>query len=396
VLFRSPRPFIYQSPSALPAIPDGVEVLDAMGFDGDIWILGLLPESDEARLFRLGTGDWEETIGFAQRAGEMFHMVEIAGELSVVRLHPDGDSLWTMSERNGAVGFARRSISIEGEIEDVLSVGGRLVVVDRLGDALRVGVMMSGSAGGRGARTVIGFVPEGSRVLDFGGRIGAIWETEDGQLTARVVSLSGIGLFEGPLGAPPVISVSDLQVMVLVLVSGALSVLFFIWRPCEIKGAIDFPEGVALADPSRRVTAWCVDAGLSALLAAIIWRVSPGKVVLAQAVGPESIWPACTAIGFFILHSSIGEAFAGRSIGKALARCRVIDRHGRRPSFGRALLRSFIRGMCPTLGLSIILGGSTGEPWACGTFVVMPVGGDDRDDDAGTDEHESDSDHTAD
>jgi hypothetical protein len=328
----------------------------------------------ELRLWRLTPEGWEEGIGFSYREAERYHMVDTGGAVGVVRLRDESSSLWILESNEETIGFSQRRLGPGAGVRQATSVGGRIVLTTEMGEALGVHMVM----GRDGTRRMLCAIPSGAVVADIGGHVGGVWRDETGKLSARIVSLSGIQLFEGTLGPGAILRPGELQVLGLILASFLLTIVFFIWRPFESGiGVVDFPEGVALADPSRRLTAWVIDMSVSVLLAAAIWRVSPFEVALIEPASSAGVFPTLTAIGLFIAHTSIAESSTGRSLGKALTRCRVVDRKGGHPPLGRTVLRSFIRGMCPALGTSLLMGPALREPWACGTYVVMAREGED-------------------
>lgn len=366
---EGPRPYIYEDPAALSHIPQGLEVFDGLGHAGDPWVLARASGSTELRLWRLTPEGWDEGIGFAWREGERYRMVQAGDSIGVVRLRKGSSSLWIRESDENAIGFSQRPIGPGVDVAQASSVGGRLILAIEAGDTLSVHLILGGS---EARRVLLGSVPSDALVVDMGGHVGGLWRDEAGTLSGRVVSLSGIQLYDGTLGPGAILRPGELQVLGLILASFLLTILFFIWRPFESGvGVVAFPEGAALADPSRRLTAWVIDMTVSVLLASSIWRVSPFEVALIEPAMSAGVFPTLTAIGIFILHTSIAEASTGRSLGKALARCRVVDRTGGHPPFVRSLLRSFIRGMCPALGTSLLMGPALREPWACGTYVVM-------------------------
>ncbi len=375
---EGPLPFYFAAPTALPHVPAGLRVLDGAGIGQRAYILASA-QGGVVSVFVLGQSDWEfvrelpfgsPDTQIAERSS--LSMFAVGQELSIIR--DDGDVLERLTFDPLTDEIPTRGVlPASGKYSGVQAVGGRVLAIEELEASRRI-VMFTGGGGGGGATIELsGDVPAGSRVVDLGGNAGVIWQGEAGELYARVVSLSGIELFSGPLGRGAIIQPEELQVVGLVLGSGLLSIVFFVWRPLERASVVDFPSGFALADPSRRATAWGVDMAISVLLASLFWRTGPAGVALLAPVGDSGILPTLGAIAIFVLHTSIGDATRGRSLGKAFARVRVIDRTGGAPGFGRALLRNFIRGMCPTLGLAILMGPIVREPWACGTFVVMEI-----------------------
>ncbi|MEQ9616930.1 MAG: RDD family protein [Phycisphaerales bacterium] len=369
VRIEGPVPYDYTQPRALAHIPEGSVVIDATGYEGDAWLLARVSEARVA-LLRLDRGSWTSVASFEPADNERQWLRAIGGTLGIIRSSGAAHTFWTVDTATGEL--APSQTFTAPNATQFVGIGGRLVTLLEAGDAMDIAVLFEGRT-----PAPIATVPRHAKLFNAGGNAGAAWINDNGAIASTIVSLSGVELFSGTLNPRPIIRPQDFQVLGLVLVSALLTMVFFIWRPYEKSAVVKFPAGVAIADPSRRATAWGIDLVLSALASAGFWSVGLDQVLLLGPVGPLGVIPTVSAIALFVAHTTIGEATLGRSLGKALCRVRVIGPAGRPPSFGRSLLRNFIRGMCPTLGFALLMGPVVREPWACGTWVVMSVDGQD-------------------
>lgn len=190
-----------------------------------------------------------------------------------------------------------------------------------------------------------------------------VWrgEGDAARLHATVISaISGDVLFDDFARTNAVVSGREIQSLALLVGALMLTILVFVLRPEEaMGGAVVMPEGFALAAPMRRVVAVLLDLLPMLTLCAYAFGVSAGAMVEAAALSDESTTRAAAALGLgFLLtglHSTLGEWLFGRTIGKALVRCRTVTVRGERPRLWQAALRNFVKLLFPPFALFLFL-----------------------------------------
>jgi uncharacterized RDD family membrane protein YckC len=144
----------------------------------------------------------------------------------------------------------------------------------------------------------------------------------------RVVAVSvptGRVLRDGPGIGTPVVSARDLSVLAIMVVVAMAAILLSLLRT-DGTGQPVLPDGVRPAEGGRRAIAAGIDFAIGAVVSGWIHGVNPLSIV---GLGPSrlpggDILPLLTALGIAMVHCTILEWLAGRSIGKALTGCRVI------------------------------------------------------------------------
>lgn len=104
------------------------------------------------------------------------------------------------------------------------------------------------------------------------------------------------------------------------------------------------------ASPSRRLLAWAVDAGLVAVAAVAVPALllasngalrAAGSVAGALSSGLAVIVPSDAFVGVAaFVYATVAHALAGATLGKRLARLRVVGPDGRPPGLARSAARS--------------------------------------------------------
>lgn len=191
-------------------------------------------------------------------------------------------------------------------------------------------------------------------------------------LPKRVVECSvysGRTLYAGvPVSASPV-DPTEVRALVVALTVLTAGVLVFVLRGERAETLPPLPEGVRVADPARRLVATAVDAFVAAMVAS---RLSGMPIDVAFSVeafgGPMLVFLVWTAVAGTVL-GAVSECAWGRTLGKGLAGCMVLDASGTKPdadnspitpSFWRSLLRNGIKWFVPPLAL-LGLWGTTGR-----------------------------------
>jgi uncharacterized RDD family membrane protein YckC len=193
--------------------------------------------------------------------------------------------------------------------------------------------------------------------------ITVIWrgEGDAARLHATVISaISGDVLFDDYARTNAVVSGREIQSLALLVGALMLTILVFVLRPEEaLGGAVVMPDGFALAAPMRRVVAVLLDLLPMLTLCAYAFGVSAGAMVEAAALSDESTTRAAAALGIgFLLtgvHSTLGEWLFGRTLGKAIVRCRTVTVRGERPRLWQAALRNFVKLLFPPFALFLFL-----------------------------------------
>lgn len=232
----------------------------------------------------------------------------------------------------------------------LLSISGQLVFADRAGDG-RLTISSVSEDGVRELADLTGVPAEYAVApLDGSGRVAVLWSEPEasadaattkartaraGNAELREVSvLTGRVLYAGPALAGGPLSSQDFRFLALVMLGMMVIVLVFIVRPEAAAGEAVLPDDAALAEPSRRVVAAVIDF-VPALLFTVRVFDMPASEMLTPAglFGGAGPWPILTLLGVGFLHCTIGEWLIGRSLGKLLTGCEVVDvRAGRPPA----------------------------------------------------------------
>ena len=195
----------------------------------------------------------------------------------------------------------------------------------------------------------------------------------DSGLDARLIASDGTVLFDGPLGIAGPVSRTELQLLVVLLTSVFLTAVIFMLRPESRAAApLNFPPNASLATPSRRAIAFLIDLipGLGA--AYFGWFAGAHTLTAAATILAEhGAAPILTSAALTIALMTIGEATTGRTLGKALTRCRTISYTGQRPRWRQALARNAVKVLCPPIGLFILLAPASPHPGSFDTLVIV-------------------------
>jgi hypothetical protein len=176
-------------------------------------------------------------------------------------------------------------------------------------------------------------------------------------------------------GAP--ISGSDVRWLSLGMGALMIGVLYYLLRPGPSSDIVTLPEGCALAEPGRRLSAGILDAVLIGAVIALAFRTPVQHVLLVapllETAGGVLRLGAMVALG--TAYGTVCESLWGKTIGKALAGCEVVSVAGRRRRLG--LVQSGARnlfkwGLAPwaALGLALSGGRHRGDATARAAVVV--------------------------
>jgi hypothetical protein len=196
---------------------------------------------------------------------------------------------------------------------------------------------------------------------------------------------TGRVLYDGPPTESWPFSVLEFRLLALLLMAIVAGVLVFVLRPETGDGTVLLPTGTALAEPWRRAVAGAIDLGVAWLI--VSWVIGITVESLLVPVLGEGMVPAILLVLVVACaHCTLGEWAVGRSLGKAIAGCRVarVGRAGnagpgseppRAPTFRGALIRNLVRWGVPPLGIGglTLPGGRHRGDVLARTAVVIPV-----------------------
>ncbi|QQS09809.1 MAG: RDD family protein [Phycisphaerales bacterium] len=184
----------------------------------------------------------------------------------------------------------------------------------------------------------------------------------DGALSriTELSSVTGATLYDGDARLVAAISKNDVWQIMLLLVAITAVVLLFVVRADTREGVL-LPTGFALAEPGRRMMATLLDFSIWAVVAATSMGSSLVEAFSVQGlVSGRAFLVVLVGLILGCVAGTIGEAFWGRSFGKMLTACEVIDAgcggpEGtgpvERPSLSMCLLRNVLKWSLPPLGI---------------------------------------------
>lgn len=164
------------------------------------------------------------------------------------------------------------------------------------------------------------------------------------------------------------------QVIAFSLVSVMIVVMLFVIRPDRPPVAL--PPGTIMASAMRRGFAAAIDLGVGALIAALVLRVSFETLIDLRSYlsGELGLRAWGVMMGSAALACTVGEGFAGYSLGKLIAGCMVVSVRPapKKVEFAQALIRNAIRWGFPPLCILVVLDRDGRHPGdlVAGTAVV--------------------------
>lgn len=234
--------------------------------------------------------------------------------------------------------------------------------------------------------------------MDGVGRVGVVShtraKTNKDAPSLRITEVSartGSVAYDGGISLGSPISGSDYRFVgvVLAYVTGLVAV--FLWRPTP-KDSVHLPPGVSLAEPGRRMLASLIDLCIGVLIACRIIGIPVGEFL------GSGLWnsgPAqnamFVALGLLVVTGGVLEALLGRSLGKMVTGCAVVEMHSgtgggkakdggaKTPLVWKSLLRNAVKWGLPPLALFGLLdaGGRHKGDQLAGTAVVVEDDGED-------------------
>lgn len=220
------------------------------------------------------------------------------------------------------------------------------------------------------------WAPLGDRIV----MIGVDRTGESPVLWSAVIGADQSTLHAGTLRPVSPISRRDVETLIVLIASAALTTILFLLRIGTAgQGVVLIPEGSSLAPTWKRGAAVLMDLAPALALVMWLWPMPENGSSMADLTMAYGPWPPLTVAGLVIAHSAICEWLFGRTLGKALAGCRTISvRNGKKPTFAQAMGRNFVKIACPPLGMVQAMTPGRPEPWGFGTTVIVPAPPGDR------------------
>lgn len=171
-----------------------------------------------------------------------------------------------------------------------------------------------------------------------------------GHLEIRELSVfTGAVLYSGPQRGDGPVSAFEVQVLAGALVLVMVVVLILVLSREPDDGVFHLPRGTAMAEPGRRAMAAVMDLGAAILIADKLWGVP-----ITDLLGPnrifsgEALWVLGSAVLIGLVLGTVGEWLTGRSFGKAMMGCAVVDARTpggepRAPKLWQALVRNLVK-----------------------------------------------------
>lgn len=337
-------------PAAAPAMPSPRPFSDDFRDEESVW-----PPSSPTSQFAAVALDWKKTTVAADRSllgldAHRTRFFQVSGLLTYVTSEPDGLVLIGTVTADTSFEIARLP-GIDGRFAAVpLDRPGRVVLAWMAEDP--AGQRRSGAKGDRPKTH-----PEVREISVFTGRV----------------------LYSGPgLGDAPV-TPREVQLLAGGLVGIMTVVLLLVLRREPDDGVFHLPLGTALAEPGRRFIASIVDLALALLVCARLWEVPLSELLVPVGlVSGQSLWVMGTALALGLVAGTLSEWLTGRTLGKLIAGCEVIDvrppeRVLHRPSLWQSLVRNAVKWIVPPVaivGLFDSQGRHRGDSYARSAVVV--------------------------
>ena len=209
-----------------------------------------------------------------------------------------------------------------------------------------------------------------------------------------IVTAGGSAVWDGPVEIGGPVGAVELELLVLAMGSIFLTALVLAFGGGEGSWSNRAPPGEgeasvwgagwSLAGPGERVLAFLADIGIGLLagwaVGAAVGAAGAGEAGAGAgpglsggaggAGGGEVVAFVLVAAGAAVLHSAVGEAVFGRTVGKLLLGLRTVSDAGRPIGVGQAIGRNVARVCCPALWIMVALAPWGRHPGSFGTWVV--------------------------
>jgi len=361
-----------------PALPAGGRIV-AMSDDGDsLWAVGsvgggfpvaaaaaattapttgptTLPQSDLPQklvLFHEHLGRWRPVPPEFSPAGIGDISLAIAGDQQVVGFKSVDGSVHFLCF-SGEKGLASASLLPAQSIGDfnLLSIGGKAILWAAPGKG----------AGGAGSLYPI--------APDAGPPVALTWPASTAPQSAAIVAVGTtvtvFGLHDGKLyeqrydpqgkplslvaavSAPTDVRDTDLEYWIDAVLMAALafSVLATLYR----RGEQLNHSAAAIAPPAPAPQLPRLAAGLIDMLPVLAafgymtFTIDPARDPMEQLESVANVTIYCSAVGLYLLHTTLSEIIAGRTIGKFILGLKTVTIDGTTPSLGQFLIRNLLR-----------------------------------------------------
>jgi uncharacterized RDD family membrane protein YckC len=171
----------------------------------------------------------------------------------------------------------------------------------------------------------------------------------------------GVSLTVAP--DPPLLSQPDQVVMTAVLVVATVLMLVF-WRRDPKRNRLILPDGYRLAGMAKRALAGVIDLAPGLLVVLLVFGVEPMSLGAQWPAQPrvgtwEAMYPGLTMIVVTVLHTMLGEALTGQSLGKKFTGLHVRSLTGRKATPSQVVLRCVLKAfdlIAPLLLLLPVIG----------------------------------------
>lgn len=271
-------------------------------------------------------------------------------------------------------------------------VCGRLVVVRELGLILQLWEWMGSSwrdlqtFAGEERAAVLGIAP-----LDGVGRLAMVWpEREEradsdpvpgeeppkdsGRASAvgrelrhqmeEVSIFTGREMYAGRWKFVSPLASSDLKLLAMILVGAMSLVVVFVLKAESVGVPATLPAGTVLAGPAMRSVATAIDFGVALVIASRVHSMGVTDVFSVESMlNGQGIWAILTGLGIAAVIGCVCEAAWGRTLGKMVVGCEVVDSRvgaappGRdqKPGVAAALMRNTLKWLLPPIGMLSLL-----------------------------------------
>ena len=133
-----------------------------------------------------------------------------------------------------------------------------------------------------------------------------------------------------------------LHMPLLFAVAITVLLLVLIFKPASQAAAPTLPATMAVLGLTPRMLALAIDLALGGVATILLLGCTPAALLRLPMSTPDiaDAAPSLWLIGSTMMHCTLGEIAAGRSVGKALLGARVVAAHGVRPALGSILVRN--------------------------------------------------------
>ncbi len=305
---------------------------------------------DGFALLRLGTNRWE-TIGLPGDFPETGASCRLFGGLNptlMVRAEGVTQVYYLDADDNWSEPFAVDLDPVA--IETTAAVGGQLVIGVTGDDGSTVvlkclrrdGLLLIAELEGYTSARALVRLPRDIGLMDRA--VDVVADVKANKLV-RIDLMTGEVTDECLMNAAPRLSREAYSPLILVGALLLTILVVFLVRPDPTAIRILLPAGTALAKPRRRLMATFLDLLPSALVAIFVFNVSIVEILNWPLFSKDIVEtaPALLAILLTVVHSTFFEMLFGRTLGKTLMGCQVLDVQGGRASVRQILLRNLLK-----------------------------------------------------